>query len=65
MLAVLGLSAAGWVMYAGYVHFGTGWLLLGSPFALITGLFLQAAIQQAFPPKLEANAEGDTWLKLR
>lgn len=64
LLAVAGWSAMAWVMYAGYGANGTGWLLIGWPFALVVAIGVQVAIQRTFPPKLEAHAEGNTWLKL-
>jgi hypothetical protein len=64
MLAIVGLTAAGWAIYRGYMSWGPGWVLLGSPVATAFGLLVQGAILRAFPPKLEAYAEGSTWLKL-
>lgn len=58
------LCAAGYVMYRGYEAYGQGWFLLGLPFAAIAGFYLQIVILRTFPPKLEAYAEGNTWLKL-
>jgi hypothetical protein len=51
-------------MYKGYQAYGPGWLLMGLPFAFVAGVFVQGTILRAFPPKLEAHAEGSTWLKL-
>jgi hypothetical protein len=51
-------------MYKGYQNTGPGWLLLGWPFAMAFGIFAQGVILRTFPPKLEAHAEGSTWLKL-
>ncbi len=59
------LLVAGLTMYEGYQNIGKGWLLLGLPFAVILGFFVQVAILRAFPPKLQAYADGGTWLKLR
>jgi hypothetical protein len=56
--------AGGYVMYKGYQAYGPGWLLMGLPFAFVAGVFVQGAILRAFPPQLEAYAEGNTWLKL-
>lgn len=65
LLAIAYLVAAGWVMYAGYQGENPqGWLLVGLPFAFIAGIVVQGLILRIFPPKLEAHAEGDTWLKL-
>ena len=65
ILYIAYLSVAGLTMYKGYQNTGTGWLLLGLPFAAVFGFFAQIAILRAFPPKLEAHAEGNTWLKLK
>ena len=51
-------------MYKGYQLFGPNWLWLGWPFALVAGLFVQSVTLRAFPAKLEAHADGNTWLKL-
>lgn len=59
------LLVAGLTMYEGYQNIGKGWLLLGLPFAVILGFFVQVVILRAFPPKLQAYADGGTWLKLR
>ncbi len=64
MLAVAGWLVMGYVMYKGYIANGSGWLLAGLPIALIGALIVQGIIIRAFPPKLEAHAEGSTWLKL-
>lgn len=64
LLAVAGWCAMGWVMYKGYQAYGPGWLLMGLPFAFVAGVFVQGAILRVFPPKLQAHAEGNTWLKL-
>lgn len=63
-LYIVYLGAAAAVMYKGYQLYGPGWLLLGWPFAALAGLFVQSVILRAFPPKLEAHADGSTWLKL-
>ena len=63
-LYVAYLGAAGIVMYLGCQEYGQGWLLLGWPFAMIAGFAIQTGILRTFPPKLEAYAEGDTWIKL-
>lgn len=65
ILAVAYLSVSGLTMYVGYQKIGTGWLLLGVPFAVILGFLVQVIILRIFPPKLQAYAEGDTWLKLK
>jgi hypothetical protein len=55
-------------MYAGIKGGGpdaNGWLLVGLPFAFIAGIAAQSIVIRVFPPKLEAYAEGSTWLKLR
>jgi hypothetical protein len=59
-----GLSVAELTMYKGYQNAGPGWLLVGWPFAMVFGILAQGAILLALPPKLEAHAEGSTWLKL-
>ena len=59
------LFVAGVTMYEGYQNIGKGWLLLGLPFAALFGFFAQVAILRVFPPKLQAYAEGGTWLKLK
>lgn len=67
ILAVVAWSLMAYVMYWGYQQGGSdgaGWLLIGWPFALVIGLFGQAMVLRAFPPKLEPYAEGSTWLKL-
>ena len=64
ILFVASICAMGWVMYKGYQTQGAGWLLLGLPFAFAAGMLVQGALLRAFPPKLEAHAEGNTWLKL-
>lgn len=51
-------------MYRGYQLYGSGWLLAGLPFAWVVGLIVQGAVIRAIPPKLEAHAQGSTWLKL-
>jgi hypothetical protein len=51
-------------MYVGYQRAVTGWLLVGLPFAGVFGILTQGIILRIFPPKLEAYAEGSTWLKL-
>jgi hypothetical protein len=52
-------------MYAGYTGpSAAGWLLAGLPFAAIAGLAAQMFVLRAFPPNLQAHAEGNTWLKL-
>jgi len=56
-----------WVMYEGYQRMGADgamWLLIGPPFAFVAAIAVQTLIQKAFPPKLKAHAEGNTWLKL-
>jgi len=61
---IASLSAMGWVMYQGYVSFGTGWLLIGLPFAFVVGMIALLTILVTFPPKLEPHAEGNIWLNL-
>lgn len=51
-------------MYRGYEVFGPNWLWLGWPFAAVAGLFVMSVILRAFPPRLEAFADGSMWLKL-
>jgi hypothetical protein len=51
-------------MYRGYVGIGPNWLLLGCPVAMVVGIMVHGSILRAFPPKLEAYAEGNTWVKL-
>jgi hypothetical protein len=54
-------------MYEGYQRMGANgamWLLIGPPFAFVAAIAVQTLIQKAFPPKLKAHAEGNTWLKL-
>jgi hypothetical protein len=51
-------------MYLGFRMYGQGWLFLGLPFAAVASLSVQAGILRNFPPKLEAYAEGDTFIKL-
>jgi hypothetical protein len=64
ILCIVYLFAAAGVMYKGYQLFGPNWLWLGWPFALVAGLFVQSVTLRAFPPRLEAHADGNTWLKL-
>jgi hypothetical protein len=64
LLVAAGLLAQACVIYKGYQSYGTGWLLVGWPFAFVAGFALQIFIQRVVPPKLEAHAEGNTWLKL-
>jgi len=64
LLCVAGWCAMGWVMYKGYHAYGPGWLLIGWLFGFVAAIFVQQAVLRAFPPKLEAHAEGSTWLKL-
>jgi hypothetical protein len=65
ILYVAYLFIAGLTMYEGYQNIGKGWLLLGLPFAAIFGFFVQVAILRVLTPKLQAYAEGGTWLKLK
>lgn len=52
-------------MYIGYQgEAAAGWLIVGPAFAAAAGIAVQVAIQRIFPPKVEAHAEGNTWLKL-
>ncbi|HZD94393.1 MAG TPA: hypothetical protein VE133_09070 [Candidatus Sulfotelmatobacter sp.] len=60
----MGYFFMGLVMYIGYQGMGSGWLLLGLPFALLAALITQAAGYVILSPKLQAHAEGGTWLKL-
>ena len=65
VLAIAGLCTAAWVMYIGYQgEAAAGWLIVGPAFAAAAGIAVQVAIQRIFPPKVEAHAEGNTWLKL-
>ncbi len=64
ILLVASLFVMGCTMYAGYQSAGTGWLLAGLPFAFVFGILTQGIILRIFPPKLDAYAEGSTWLKL-
>lgn len=64
ILSVVSLSAMAYVTYKGYEAYGPGWLLVGMPVAFVAGLFIQGAVIRNFPPKLQAHAEGSTWLKL-
>ena len=64
ILSVGYLSGAAYTMYRGYVGIGPSWLLLGGPVAMIVGLMVHGSILRAFPPKLEAYSEGNTWVKL-
>jgi len=64
ILYIVYWCAGGWVMYKGYVTQGSAWLLVGLPVAFVAGVFVQGLVLRAFPPKLEAHAEGSTWLKL-
>ena len=59
------LSAAVYVMYAGLQgENANGWLLVGLPFAFVAGIVAQVLVLRVLPPKLEAHADGSTWLKL-
>ena len=65
LLVVIGLSAAGYVMYAGCRgENANGWLIAGLPFAFVAAIAAQEIVLRIFPPKLEPHAEGGTWLKL-
>lgn len=58
-------SAAGIVMYKGYMAIGPTMLLVGWPFAMVFGFLAQSAILNALPPtKLEPYAGHRIWLKL-
>ena len=66
LLGGIGILTALLVMYFGSPggDAANGWLLVGWPFAFIAAVGVQGFVLRAFPPKLEAHAEGDTWLKL-
>jgi len=64
ILAAGGLLAGGYVFVKGYLANGPGWLLIGSPFALLASFLVQALILRMLPPRLEPHAEGNTWIKL-
>ncbi|HXZ33494.1 MAG TPA: hypothetical protein VEH30_14535 [Terriglobales bacterium] len=64
ILQITYLIVAAVTMYKGYKEVGPGWLLLGLPFAVLFALLAVGVILRTFPPKLEAHAEGNTWLKL-
>ena len=64
MLAAGYLITGSYVIYKGYIANGTAWLLIGWPFAMLAGFFVQALILRLLPPKLEQYAEGNTWIKL-
>jgi hypothetical protein len=65
LLVVVGLSAAGYVMYWGCRgENANGWLIAGLPFAFVASIAAQVIVVRIFPPKLEPHAEGSTWLKL-
>jgi hypothetical protein len=68
MLGVAGLATWIFVIYEG-VHgrpddAASGWLLVGPIVGFFPAMFVQITIQRVFPPKLQAHAEGNTWLKL-
>ena len=60
----ISMAVAGLVMYLGFRTYGQGWLLLGPFVAVFAGVSVQAGIMRNFPPKLQAYAEGATWIKL-
>jgi hypothetical protein len=64
IVAAVGLSVMAFTMYRGYERVGTGWLLAGLPFAFVFGMAAEVLVITILPPKLEAYAEGGTWLKL-
>ena len=65
LLVIAYLCAVAYVMYTGYRgESAAGSLLVGLPFAMVGGISVQGIILRAFPPKLEAHAEGNIWLKL-
>ncbi len=64
ILSVVGLCPMGWSMYRFYVSMGPNGLLLAMPVGLVLALLAQIVVLRAFPPKLQAYAESDTWLKL-
>jgi hypothetical protein len=64
-LAVAGWSATAYVMYWGCQgEGGSGWLVIGWPFALAAAIAVQVVIQRIIPPRLDVYAEGHTWVKL-
>jgi hypothetical protein len=58
------LCGAAWIYYRLSFSDSPAWLLMTSPFALAFGLLIRAAILNSIPPKLQAYAVGNTWLKL-
>ena len=52
-------------VYKGYKVVGLNWLLIVFPFAVVVGVFIVRLVIQVFPPRLQAHAEGDIWLKLK
>jgi hypothetical protein len=64
ILASVGYFFMALVMYVGYQDMGSTWLLMGLPFAQLAALIIQAAGYIILPPRLQAHAEGGTWLKL-
>ena len=63
ILTVASLTVFGLILDRGY-HDGIGGFMVSLPFAALFGFFAKVAILRVFPPKLQAYADGNTWLTL-